>query len=55
MTEGQSRAASAEDILACSIDQWYPSFQRHSPRTAILTLPEEFLQYLHQDSVILPR
>jgi hypothetical protein len=55
MSAEHSRVATAEDILACSIDRWYPLFQRHSPRTTILTLPDEFVQYLHQDSVILPR
>ena len=35
-----------KDEYYCSIDYWYPIFKKHSIKTVILPLEEEFIQYL---------
>lgn len=42
------------DVRQCAISSWYPLFAKHSIPTVILPAPSEFVDYLLQDSVVLP-
>jgi hypothetical protein len=45
-----------EDVRRCEIQAWYPAFRRHSLRTLILPLPEEFISFLmRDDGLYLPK
>jgi len=45
-----------EDVRRCEIQAWYPDFRRHSLRTLILPLPEEFISFLmRDDGLYLPK
>ncbi|CAM0879288.1 unnamed protein product [Alopecurus aequalis] len=35
-----------EELLRCQIQEWYPSFRRHTIPTSIIPLPAAFLRYL---------
>lgn len=41
------------DVLRCQIQEWYPKFRTHSIRTQIVTLPEEFVNFLLEDGLFL--
>ncbi|CCD22441.1 cell proliferation protein CDC123 NDAI_0A02840 [Naumovozyma dairenensis CBS 421] len=42
-------------ISNCSFSKWYPLFKSHIPKAMIIKpLPNEFIQYLEQDGIILP-
>ncbi|CAE6481403.1 unnamed protein product [Rhizoctonia solani] len=43
------------DVLACQTSKWYPTFQRKTIRTTIITgLGEDFRAYLESDGLIIP-
>ncbi|KAJ2904251.1 hypothetical protein MKZ38_008462 [Zalerion maritima] len=44
---------SKNHILHCSYDWWYPKFTSHTPRTKIIPLPQEVLDYLEEDGIVL--
>ncbi len=45
-----------EEVRRCEIQAWYPAFRRHSLRTLILPLPEEFISFLmRDDGLYLPK
>ncbi|KAL2904703.1 hypothetical protein RDABS01_003413 [Bienertia sinuspersici] len=39
-----------EEVICCQIQEWYPKFKSLSLKTAILELPESFIEYLAGDS-----
>ncbi|RKP39223.1 D123-domain-containing protein, partial [Dimargaris cristalligena] len=44
-----------DDILKCSFSQWYPLFRAHTIRSKIIQpIPQDLLDYLHQDGILLP-
>jgi hypothetical protein len=44
-----------QDILNCSFSSWYTKYHRLSPRARIIKpLPEEFLDYLKADGIVIP-
>ena len=43
-----------EEVLACSFEQWYECFKNVTPRSTILTLPDDFVAYLRADGIELP-
>ena len=43
-----------QNILNCSFSNWYPLFRRYSIDSRIIKLPEEFIEYLLADGVVLP-
>jgi hypothetical protein len=42
------------ELLACMISSWYPQFKHVTFKTSILSLPQEFVDYLVADGVYLP-
>ncbi len=40
--------------MKCSFSQWYPVFQQSTIKSKIIKLPNEFIEYLLQDGVVLP-
>ena len=46
--------ATAQQMLNCSIDHWYSTFQTVSFRSQIVPLPADFVNYLVEDGVYLP-
>ena len=45
--------ASSDPLAACSHDRWLPLFRNHTLRTALLELPQTFVDYLMEDGVYL--
>ena len=44
-----------QDILNCSFSTWYAKYHRLSPRARIIKpLPEEFLNFLKSDGIVIP-
>lgn len=41
-------------VLNCMFQNWYPKWKRYTFPSRIIPLPEEFIQYLLADGVILP-
>jgi len=39
----------------CQFQCWYPRFRDHTINSVVIPLPDEFIQYLNEDSVFLPR
>jgi len=48
-------AAPEEDIDKCQFSIWYPILQKNSIKSVILPLENDFLYYLKQDGIILPK
>jgi D123 len=46
--------AVAKDILDCQFHKWFPLFKISTMKSFIIELPERFVDYLLEDSVILP-
>ncbi|GFR69727.1 cell division cycle protein 123 homolog [Elysia marginata] len=42
------------EVLSCSFPEWYEQFKHITYRSAIITLPRSFMEYLNTDSVVLP-
>jgi len=42
------------DRTACSFDNWYPQFKNDSIPAVVVDLPEDVLQYLKADGVVIP-
>ena len=47
-------AVAVEQQDACRISNWYPKLSKYSIRTVLVPVPEDFLQYLLADGVVLP-
>nr|ACI90369.1 cell division cycle protein 123-like protein [Philodina roseola] len=45
---------SVQDVLNCSFSNWYPIFEKHSLKSAILPLTDDVLEYLRSDEFYLP-
>ncbi|KAJ8302131.1 hypothetical protein KUTeg_021118 [Tegillarca granosa] len=43
------------EVQHCNFSVWYPKFKELTIRSYVLPLPEEFLEYLHADGVVLPQ
>lgn len=43
-----------QQILNCSFPTWYPNFKKHTWRSIVIPLSEEFVEYLKADGVVLP-
>lgn len=48
-------SATVEDIQYCQFSRWYPIFGKSSFDSVIIALPKGFLDYLADDSLILPK
>lgn len=44
-----------QHVLNCQFSQWYPIFKHCTPRSVIIELGEEVVQYLQEDGVLLPQ
>jgi hypothetical protein len=48
-----------KEINTCSFDQWFPLFDTKRPRVTIrskiIPLSDDFISYLHEDGVVLPK
>lgn len=42
------------EVLNCSFSSWYPKFKDFTTKSQIIPLPQEFLDYLLADQVVLP-
>ncbi|XP_060603753.1 cell division cycle protein 123 homolog [Ruditapes philippinarum] len=42
------------EVLNCSFSSWYPRFKDYTIKSQILPLPQEFVDYLLADQVVLP-
>jgi len=42
-----------QDVLTCSFASWYPFFQKITIKSKILALPQEFIDYLLADNLVL--
>lgn len=42
------------EVLNCSFSAWYPRFKEYTIKSQIIPLPEEFVNYLLTDQVVLP-
>ena len=49
----QGGMTTAQQILNCSFQQWYPVFKSVTFRSQIVTLSKDFVDYLVQDGVFL--
>ena len=44
-----------QDIINCSFSSWYTKYHRLSPRARIIKpLPEEFIEFLKSDGIVIP-
>ncbi|GAB1609591.1 cell division cycle protein 123 homolog [Argonauta hians] len=43
-----------QHVLNCSFSSWYPGFKNITPTSAIIPLPNQFIDYLKADRVFLP-
>lgn len=43
------------EVQHCNFSVWYPKFKELTIRSCVLPLPEEFIEYLHADGVVLPQ
>ncbi len=50
-SEATTASLAIADLERCSIDRWYPKLARVSIRTTLLPLSDDFVSYLHADSV----
>ncbi|CAM9582525.1 unnamed protein product [Hapterophycus canaliculatus] len=48
-------APSEQHVLNCQFSKWHQLFKHCSPRSVILELDEDVVQYLKQDGVVLPK
>lgn len=46
---------SQQHILRCQFSEWYPLFKHCTPRSVVINLPEDVVQYLQEDGVVLPQ
>lgn len=46
---------SAEEVLNCAIPKWYDSLKAITIPSTFVPLPEDFVEYLKSDGIILPR
>lgn len=44
-----------DSIWCCQTSRWYGQFKRWSLKTSLLPLPSHFIDYLEEDSILLPR
>lgn len=45
-----------EQIENCAFSSWYPNFKKHVPKAKVISpLPENFIKYLEQDGIKLPK
>ena len=44
-----------EDVLTCSFSRWYPTLKKTTFRSVIIPLPQEFIDYLLADNLVLPK
>ncbi|XP_052800656.1 cell division cycle protein 123 homolog isoform X2 [Mya arenaria] len=42
------------EVLNCSFSAWYPQFKEYTIKSQIIPLPQEFVDYLLADQVVLP-
>eukprot|EP00741_Cyanophora_paradoxa_P017265 tig00020961_g16676.t1 len=42
------------EVLACQIQEWLPKLKRVTFPTRIIELPEDFVEYLHEDGLVIP-
>lgn len=47
--------ASEEDIDNCQFNVWYPLLQKNSIKSIIIPLTNDFIDYLKQDGIIVPK
>ncbi|KAL3852393.1 hypothetical protein ACJMK2_016044 [Sinanodonta woodiana] len=43
-----------ENVLNCSFSSWYSVFKDVTTKSLVIPLPQEFLEYLHSDGLVLP-
>ncbi|KAK3104009.1 hypothetical protein FSP39_023648 [Pinctada imbricata] len=43
-----------DDVLYCSFTAWYPKFSHITIKSCVIPLPQDFLDYLNEDGVVLP-
>lgn len=49
-------SVSRRHIESCTFSKWYPIFRKHVPTSRIIKpLPKEFIEYLEQDGIKLPK
>ena len=44
-----------EEVLCCSFEQWYPKMKKVTFRSNVLSLSQEFIDYLLADGLVLPK
>ena len=44
----------SSEIFACQFHSWYPLFRKHTFRSRIIPLPQNFVDFLNADSLFLP-
>ncbi|KAF8427265.1 cell division cycle protein-like protein [Tirmania nivea] len=42
-------------VLNCALPAWYQKYRSHLPKTRIIPLPPDFVEYLREDGIFLPR
>lgn len=52
---GLGPRCSPEHVLNCQFSRWYPLFKHCTPKSVVLDLTEDVVQYLQQDGVVLPK
>lgn len=43
-----------DELIACSISSWLPHFERNTFPTILIPLPDDFIEWLLEDGVMLP-
>lgn len=51
----QEPLCTEQHVLNCQFSQWYPIFKHCTPRSVIIELGEEVVEYLQEDGVLLPQ
>ncbi len=52
--DGPGTGMDPQHVLACSFPHWYPIFKAKTFKTVIIPLPQDFIDYLKADGIILP-
>lgn len=53
--EAAAPAPSEQHVRNCEFSKWHPLFKHCTPRSVVLELPEDVVQYLQEDGVVLPK
>ena len=49
-----SQCTAGSPLPRCHFNDWYPIFRKQTIKSSVITLPEDFIDYLTQDSIFLP-